>query len=542
MKTAALYARVSTQRQENEKTIDSQIDEIRARVLADGNILSSENIFTDEGWSGDILERPNLDKLRDTLKTKSFEILYVYDLGRLSRNFLNQLILIEEIRKSEIELISLHDINPENDEGFLARSVMGLFHDFERKKIAERFRRGRLYKAKLGKYMNLQPPYGYDYIRKTDDHDARLVINEEEADVVKKIFSWVANEKLTKRAVVKRLYEFGIPPKKRRRATWTSGPIGRLLKNESYIGKSYYNKNYAVVPKSPKNTDHYKRVVKSSRMLRPRSEWIEMKVPKILDEDIFDQVQEQIKSNKKFNIRNRKTKSLLPQKVFCICGRQRNIEGVREHRYYRCTDRIYRSPLPRQCFASGVEAYSLDERVWSRVLNLFTNENLIKIQAKRWMQSQIEKNKHGNDHVISFQKLIKKIEEEEARYVQAYGSGVLNLDQLIEKTKDLKQRRKQMETQMNKSIEVKSNPVIDITQIHDLPKRFSDMLQSLQFEEKQVFLRSVLDRVIVGDGRKVLVKGCIPLQKQIESEAQYNEFWTERRSCGTAKCGEVDTV
>lgn len=85
MKRAALYARVSTARQEQEETIDSQISEVKERILADGNSVTKSLIFIDEGYSGSILERPALDKMLDAAKNGDFDVIYIYDLGRLSR-------------------------------------------------------------------------------------------------------------------------------------------------------------------------------------------------------------------------------------------------------------------------------------------------------------------------------------------------------------------------------------------------------------------------------------------------------------------------
>ncbi len=95
MKIAALYARVSTGNQEKQETILSQIAEIKERIKSDGLILGDNLSFYDDGWSGSVLARPNLDRLRDAIKAKLFQVLYIYDLGRLSRDFTNQLVLIK---------------------------------------------------------------------------------------------------------------------------------------------------------------------------------------------------------------------------------------------------------------------------------------------------------------------------------------------------------------------------------------------------------------------------------------------------------------
>src|SRR5947209_8740330 len=82
-KVAGVYGRVSTGRQENEATIDSQIDEIKIGIEVAGNTLPPENIFIDDGWTGEMLQRPALDQMRDAAQEGKFEVLYVYDRGRL---------------------------------------------------------------------------------------------------------------------------------------------------------------------------------------------------------------------------------------------------------------------------------------------------------------------------------------------------------------------------------------------------------------------------------------------------------------------------
>ncbi|MBM3283960.1 recombinase family protein, partial [Candidatus Gottesmanbacteria bacterium] len=170
-KICGLYARTSTGRQEKEETIDSQIAEIKERIKQDGNVLAENLVFIDDGWSGSILARPALDLLRDAVKRKEIEVIYIYDNGRLSRDFTNLLVLLREFEEAEIKLISLHDINPTNPEEGVMQKVMGVFHDYERTKIAERFRRGKLFKARNGNIVHGDAPYGYTYIYKTKDRD-----------------------------------------------------------------------------------------------------------------------------------------------------------------------------------------------------------------------------------------------------------------------------------------------------------------------------------------------------------------------------------
>ena len=166
---AAMYARVSTEKQENEQTIKSQIEEIRKRIKEDKHILPKENIFIDDGWTGSILERPGLDAMRDAADAGNFQVFYVYDRGRLSRDFYHQEVIIRsELNPKNIQFVTLHDLAGDNPESKLMQSVQGIFHEYEKIKIAERFRRGKLHKAKH-EIINGQALYGYQIIREEDE-------------------------------------------------------------------------------------------------------------------------------------------------------------------------------------------------------------------------------------------------------------------------------------------------------------------------------------------------------------------------------------
>ena len=116
MLKASYYVRTSTQRQENEETIKSQIDEIEQKIKEDGNILLPQHKFVDDGWSGTILARPSLDAMRDSAKNKEFDVLYVYDRGRISREFYIQEMILAELEDLDIQFITLHDIQAKTAE------------------------------------------------------------------------------------------------------------------------------------------------------------------------------------------------------------------------------------------------------------------------------------------------------------------------------------------------------------------------------------------------------------------------------------------
>ena len=514
MKISALYARVSTGNQEKQETILSQIAEIKERVVKDELILGDNLSFYDDGWTGSVLARPGLDRLRDAIKSKLFQVLYVYDLGRLSRDFLNQLILKKEIEDAGIKIVSLHDINNETPESGFAQNVMGLFHDYERIKIAERFRRGKLYKAKNGILFGWNAPYGYKYVKgdkKTIPGSFEIV--KEEADIVKTIFKWFVDEQMTIRQVITRLFQKQIQPRKNKKGYWSTSTLSRLLRDETYVGTTYYNKRIAVEPANPRKKDGYKKVKKSSRKNRVKSEWLSVAVPSIVDADTFNGAQQQLKTNSQFCMRNKVHEYLLSTLVRCTCGNTRAGEGIRDHLYYRCTDRVNRFPLPKQCFASGVNASILDAGIWNEIYNLITNPEKIEEQYGRWKMkiASLQEN-HEYVDVAKLNKELHEQKELENRFVKAFGAEVISLEQLQTQLVDIRLKESQIMSKLTQS----RNDTPPSQQSIILPdlKQFCDTMKAeidgLDFKERQYTVRQLLD-VVVTDGVTASGEGSIPL-------------------------------
>src|SRR5436190_23945051 len=130
MRRAGLYGRVSGDRQRQEATIDSQVAEIKERMEKDGNVLRPECQYTDDGYTGELLSRPALDRLRDDARRGVFDVLYVYDRGRLSRKFVYQELIIEELADREIEFVTLTDVAAETDEEKVLQAMQGVFHEY----------------------------------------------------------------------------------------------------------------------------------------------------------------------------------------------------------------------------------------------------------------------------------------------------------------------------------------------------------------------------------------------------------------------------
>lgn len=536
MKRVAYYARVSTARQEQEATIESQITEIEKRIKDDGHILSPQLKFKDDGWSGGFLARPSLDKLRDAAKNKEFDTLYVYDRGRLARDYVCQEIVLMELRDLEVGFISLHDIDATTPEQEVMQKMQGVFHDYERIKIAERMRRGKLGKTRDGALLGYNPLYGYDYVAKISrKENGYFKINEDEAKVVRMIFDWVGNQEYSLRAVLKRLYELKIYPKKHKREFWTKGPILRLLKETSYIGKHYYNKTEAVLPPHPKELNgKYKKIKKSSRRIRPKDEWILYeKCPVIVDKEVFCKVQKQLELNKKYARRNKKNSYLLSGLVKCTCGITRVGQKGGDHLYYRCADRIYNYPLPKRCEQGSINVEVLDDLVWKNVLKLASSEDLLREKAEKWLNNRQISNKVGDTEDESRKNETAKFDEEEGKYLQAFGMGLVSVDVLKKQMSDLKNRRRMASAEVveQKSV-LNQTDFLSGLDIGELCRNVLVRFSKWDFSQKEQILRKIVDKIIASQNLAI-VQGHIP----VESENLNVALQSSCRNRGTAKRG-----
>lgn len=532
MKIAAFYARVSTNRQEKEATIESQIAEVEEKIKQDGNILGDNLRFIDDGWSGDLLARPALDAMRDSAAEKEFEALYVWDRDRIARKYAYQEIILEELEEQGIKVVDLHASEVKTPEDKILLGFKGLFAEYEKAKIAERMRRGKYFKAKSGKIVHGPAPYGYKYIPKTKDKEGYWIIDGYEANIVRQIFSWVGHDGLTLRKVIKRLEKEKISPRKgKKEYIWRTSTLSRLLRNEAYIGRAYYNKTVAVEPKNPRSNEKYRRIKKSSRTYKPRDEWIPIAVPKIIDKVLFEKVQKQLKKNSKFSKRNRKHAYLLAGLLYCGCGSKMTGEPSGKHRYYRCINRILRHPLPKDCFAKGVNIKRIDGVVWNAIKGLLENPKLVRRQAERWLVKKKNYNQKGRE-LRRIKKVISNLEAEEARLARAYTQELIPFPTFKKIVKEIKDKKIVLEKQAKKINEgLGKSSQVNLT-IEEVYRKVPEILKELLKHEKQFILRELIEKIIVNRERShATIRGYIPIYQ----EAQNVKFWSISRDSRTPK-------
>ena len=512
-KLIAVYARVSTARQEEEKTIETQLSAVREFAKENGYTIVKE--YIDDGWSGDILVRPQLDQLRQDAKDKIWQAVLAYDPDRLARRYSYQELVMDELREAGIEVLFVTTPVPRNGEERILQGVKGLFAEYERAKIAERFRLGKLRVAKEGHVFGTAP-YGYTYVPRRDKEHGYYEIDEKESRVVRKIFRWIAIEGLTIRKVIKRLQEKGIKPRRGPRDVWSTGTLCKLLRNEAYVGDAYYGKTYGVVPVHPLKTERYRKDKKSSTRPRPRNEWIKIPIPAIVDRNLFELAQNKLKTNFELSKRNQKYAYLLTGKIWCTCGYRCNghvrEEGKRV--YYRCTQRQHTYPLPSSCHEKEINGSVADKLVWEKLVSFMSSPKLLSEQIKRWTERRRGKGGEAATDIDAMRQEIARLKEEEARYNRAYGAGLFSLEQLSEYASPLRERTTSIKDQIVKA-ESERREKSGVTlprenEIEAFAKAAAQKLHDLDFVTKQAILRNVVDK-IVGSHKELHVFGFVPV-------------------------------
>lgn len=203
MTTAAIYARVSSARQREEQTIGSQTAALTEAAAQWGLEVPAEWIFEDEGYSGAILVRPALERLRDLAAEVPVDMVLCYSPDRLAQKYAYQALLIDEFNRVGTEVRFLNSPRAETAEDELLLQFQGMIAEYERCQIIERTRRGKTHRARAGTVNVLSgAPYGYRYIRRSDTSEARYEVVADEATAVRELFRRYTEDQVSIGALV----------------------------------------------------------------------------------------------------------------------------------------------------------------------------------------------------------------------------------------------------------------------------------------------------------------------------------------------------
>lgn len=228
------YCRTSTENQKEEKTIELQVEALQK--YANGNKAEIIEWFKDDGVSGGLESRPELIRLMKFLEENpDVEAVLIYKLDRLARDLYIQEGLIREFTKLNKQIVSTLEPDLDSNDPFRKafRQMLGVFAEFEKAMITLRMKNGRNSAVAKGRWHGGQV-YGYDHGK-----NGELIINNQEAETIKRIYKLKRYQKLTCSKVARLLNSDGTPTK-RKNTRWHSLTVKKILSNPIYKGRLKY--------------------------------------------------------------------------------------------------------------------------------------------------------------------------------------------------------------------------------------------------------------------------------------------------------------
>ena len=523
MTSAAIYARVSSARQKKDDTIASQTAALRVHAEQLGVELCQAWVFEDEGHSGATLVRPGLERLRDLVAGVGVDVVLCFSPDRLARKFAYQALLIEEFTRAGTRVEFIKGPRGESAEDQLLVQFQGMFAEYEKAQIMERYRRGKAHRARAGSVNVLSgAPFGYRYVRKNQHTGARYEIVEHEAVLVIELFRRYADGGASIAELARWLSDSGVATRTGK-ARWDRSVVWGMLGNPAYAGRAIFGKTMVVhdspglnrrarlegraTPRATKTVD------------RPVEEWTEIPVPAIVTTETFERVAQRLADNKRFASRNSKVPSLLQGLAACSgCGygyyRTSTRTTNKKIFYYRCLGSDdYRYEGGRVCANKPVRADYLDAVVWEHITGLLADPHLLRAEINK----RLDQARTADPAVTQRQRLelaLAKATKAITNMIEAFQEQLLTIDELRGRMPDLRAR----ETSLRGQIEALDAQLADRELYLKLADNLDRFLAQLRdkadvssVEERQRVLRLVVKDILIGPD-KITIRHRIPVR------------------------------
>ena len=522
MKVAAIYARVSSDQQREEHTIASQTAALVEYAKSAGYAVPDDWIFEDEGFSGASLIRPGLERVRDLAAEGQIQALLVLSPDRLSRKYAYQVLLIEELARHGVETVFLKAPQANTPEDQLLLQFQGMIAEYERAQILERSRRGKRHRARQGEVSVLSgAPYGYRYLRKTQDSAARYEAIEAEAAIVRRVYELYAKEGLSIGEVTRRLNEDGVPTRKAH-ARWERSTLWAMLRNPAYRGMACFGKTQQA-PRQRVNTRTVRRrgglpARNSAGHELPRDQWIEIPVQPLVDEPTFALAQERLATNQQLAARRTVEPSIVQGLVHCQqCGyalyRTSTRSSARKIYYYRCLGSdAWRYDGVARCQQRPIRLDLLEQVVWTEIVRLLEDPSLIRAELERRHEAA-RKADPSQRHQATLERDLAQVRKQTDRLLTAYQDELLTLDELRQRVPELRKRERSLQTALE-ALRASRDEQGGYLRLAETLTGFLDRLRAhardLDVAARQRVTRLLIKEIVVGD-HSITIRHSIPM-------------------------------
>ena len=498
---AAIYARVSTERQAERGTIGSQVEALRAHVAAAGDDLAAE--YRDDGHSGARLDRPGLDALRDAAEAGLFEVAWCLSPDRLARSYAYQVLILDELARLgvAVRFTDSPGLDEQDPQARLLTQVQGVIAEYERAKIGERYRRGKLYRSRAGEVIAWKAPYGYRRIVRGPDGPARLEVFEPEAAIARRIFAERAAG-TTIRQICRQLNADAVPTPTGSRAVWGTSTLGRILASEAYIGRVYFNRTEAVPDPRPGR--------RTRQVPRPRSEWIAISCPAILPDETFQAAAKASTDNARWSPRRAEPGAWLlrglvkcgPCGVGTSCHKMRGRNGT-WHRYYYCHnhDPLRAGGQDRRCPERNIRADALDEFVYGQVRAALLDPALLLAGEKAVaFHAPVPDDELLTAELTRLDRKLDTARGEHNRLIDLYQAGMIDMTELQRRAATITARQREI-TDKRTSLAAQRAELAKGNQLRRGVEHFAGRVRAvidrLDHGQKQQLLRLLIESVQV---------------------------------------------
>jgi len=510
---AALYARVSSAQQAEAHTVASQVVALRERIAVDGLPLPTALQFIDEGYSGATLVRPALERLRDVAAAGAVDRLYVHSPDRLARKYAYQVLLVDEFQRAGVAVIFLNRELGRSPEDDLLLQVQGMMAEYERAKIIERHRRGKLHAARAGAVSVLSgAPYGYRYVPKSEGRgQAHYEMIPDEARVVRQVLDWIGRDRLTIGEVCRRLTQAG-ELTRTGKTVWDRSVVWGMLKNPASMGSAAFGKT-PQEPLRPRLRAQRGRPLQPRRMVSTRDvspqDWITIPVPSLVEPALFVAVQEQLRENQRHARQSRRGALYLLQGLvqcqhcdYAYYGKRLSPSARKGHprayAYYRClgTD-ASRVGGERVCQNTQVRTDLLDLAVWQEVCALLAQPERLAEEYQR----RLHPDRHTTrTSLTTLEAQLGKRRQGWVRLIDSDAEALIEKQEFEPRITRLRQRIAHVEAQRQQLAEedaLHTDLRLIIGRLEDFAAQVQDGLAEADGSRKREMIRALVKRVEV---------------------------------------------
>lgn len=431
-KKVALYARFSSDNQRSE-SIDAQIRAMKK--YCQNKRYQIIEIYLDEAKSATTDKRPAFQKMIADSAKGTFDIVLVHKLDRFARNRYDSAIYKTKLKKNKVKVYSVLENIDDSPESVMLEALLEGMSEYYSKNLAREVMKGMVENALQCKHTGGKPPLGYDL-----DQNKKLIINEKEAEAVKRIFE-LYNQGYGYGQIIGHLNRQGFKTKKGR--SFRKNSIYEILINEKYTGVFIYNKAESKDALERRN-NHLRK--NDDKIIR-----IENGCPQIIEEATFQKATERMIKNKLApGAYGSREFYLLSTKMRCgICGKKMignlRYSGRSKSRYvsYRCL--THRS----ECKNKEVNKDYIDDYILIILKqHIFEDKaikrNIQKINAYIKLQKDNAENTQKNLN-LQYEEIKAKLEN----LTKIIERGIIT-DEIIQRIEDLEKSKQETFCKLNK--------------------------------------------------------------------------------------------